>query len=86
MAKKYKDEIARQVHKKAVRLFELGLIDTAALAEFDADCLVKPLVPCAVKIAGVPSVPKVALYKTRRVPVVPVAPGVPRQRRVAAGA
>jgi DNA-binding transcriptional regulator YiaG len=36
---KYKDPIARQVHREAKLLLKFGLIDASAMRDFDEECL-----------------------------------------------
>jgi DNA-binding transcriptional regulator YiaG len=41
MAKHYVDEEMMVMHESAQTLFEMGLINTAEMREFDEDCLVQ---------------------------------------------
>jgi DNA-binding transcriptional regulator YiaG len=40
MKKKYQSEQLMVIHQSAQDLFELGIIDSAKMREFDEDCLV----------------------------------------------
>ena len=51
MARKYKSDVSRSVHRAMADLHEIGVVDKTTMREFDAMCLTKiePLQPAEIR-------------------------------------